>query len=132
MLRMSFLLLFGLSFCADDETLTGYGAAGSVWKLASLNGADFTADATLEFGEEGAFFGKAPCNSYRGNQTADYPWFEAGPIAATQMACPDLEAEGAYLSALSSMTIAEVVGDTMILSNETGGEMVFEAQASDN
>lgn len=127
MLRYSFLLLFGLSFCESDETVTGYGAAGSVWKLTSLNGAEFTAEATLEFGEEGKFFGKAPCNVYNGTQTADYPWFETGPIAATQMACPELEAETAYLRALDAMTIAEVVGDTMILSNEDGGEMVFEA-----
>ncbi len=42
------------------------------------------------------------------------------------MACPELAAEGAYLAALSAMRQARLGPDgALILSNETGGEMVF-------
>lgn len=44
------------------------------------------------------------------------------------MACPDLPLETAFLSALGEMTLAEAVGTTLILSNDAGRKMVFEAR----
>jgi heat shock protein HslJ len=44
------------------------------------------------------------------------------------MACPDLAAESQYLTALGEMTLAEVSGPTLILSNDAGRSMVFTAQ----
>ncbi|MEO0403088.1 MAG: META domain-containing protein [Pseudomonadota bacterium] len=128
MIRAALLVLMGsIPACQADETVARYGAAGLTWSLASLNGAPFAARATLEFAVGGPVSGHAACNRFNTKNTVPYPWFEIGPIAATKMACPDLEAETAYLSALAVMTQSEVRGDTLFLRNDAGDEMVFTA-----
>lgn len=119
--------LLGLSQCGTDETIAGYGAADQVWALTEIDGATYAATATVTFPETGKIAGKAPCNTFSGKMDAPYPWFETGPLAATRMACPNLDAESAFLTALGEMSLSEVSGDTMILSNDTGREMVFKA-----
>lgn len=122
-----FSAIGGLFGCAD-ETLSGYGAADVTWVLAELDGQPFTARATLSFPEEGTITGKAPCNNFHGAQSAPYPWFAVDQIATTRMACPDLDdAEHDFLNALKEMTLAEVAGNTLLLSNDAGRKMVFEA-----
>ncbi|PKP82592.1 MAG: META domain-containing protein [Alphaproteobacteria bacterium HGW-Alphaproteobacteria-2] len=118
-------LLLGLSFCAPDETVSGYAGAGSVWRLEEMAGLPAPARVTLGFPAEGRIEGQGPCNAYRGRQTVPYPWFQATDIAATKRACPDLAAEAGYLSLLGEMTLAEVMGDVLILSDETGRTLVF-------
>ena len=120
-------LMAYLPNCGGDETLTGYGAADVEWQLQEIAGERFAARATLSFPEEGKLSGDAPCNSYTGRQTAPYPWFQATDIAVTRRACPDLPAETRFLQELGAMTLAEVVGDTLILSDDDGREMVFHA-----
>ncbi|MEM9580800.1 MAG: META domain-containing protein [Pseudomonadota bacterium] len=44
------------------------------------------------------------------------------------MACPDLAQETLYFDALERMSLVEVQGDTLILSNDTGEQMVFRAE----
>lgn len=124
---ISALILLAVLPRCGDETLAGYGAAGKEWQLTELDGKPFAATATLAFRQEGKLEGDAPCNRYFGEQTAPYPWFSAERIGATRRACPELEREAAYLAALQDMTLAEVAGDTMILSNDAGREMVFTA-----
>jgi heat shock protein HslJ len=124
-LFLSFPILLA-SFLAD-ETITGYGGAGAVWTLTELDSAPFPARATLVFEDGGSVSGQAPCNRFQAQQSVPYPWIEVGPIMATKMACPDLEAEGIYLDALQEMTLAEVSGPVLILSNDAGREMVFRA-----
>ncbi len=132
MIRMLHIgaLLVGLALagCKKDETVTGYGGADILWVLQSIDGKAFTARANLSFPTEGEIAGQAPCNRFFGSQTAPYPWFSTGPLGATRMACPELEAEGQYLQALEEMTQVEVLGDTMILSNDAGRKMVFKAE----
>jgi heat shock protein HslJ len=108
-----------------NETLTGYGAADKTWILSTLNQEPFAARATLSFPEAGKLSGQAPCNSYQGEQTAPYPWFQADALITTRMICPDQPAEDIYLQTLAEMTEAEVAGDVLILRNEAGLEMVF-------
>ncbi len=110
-----------------DETISGYADTDASWELIELDGTLFPAKATISFPEKGRISGQAPCNSYFGTQSAPYPWFETGPIAATKRACPDLPAEGAFFNALEQMSIAEVSGNTLILSNEDGRQMIFKA-----
>lgn len=117
------LLLAGA--CKGDETLSAYGAAGKVWQLSSIDGAAFTAAASLTFPEPGKLAGRAPCNSFQGVQTAPYPWFAAESVTVTRAACPELGAEAVFLQALQGMTLAEVSGDVLILSNDQGREMLF-------
>ncbi|PWE32535.1 META domain-containing protein [Maritimibacter sp. 55A14] len=125
MLRFALPLLLGLSFCDRDETVSGYAGTDQGWILAEIDGTAFPARATLHFPEEGRIAGEAPCNSYSGTQAVPYPWFEASAIAATKRACPALDAEAAYFEALGEMTLAEVSGRLLILSNDEGRMMVF-------
>lgn len=111
--------------CAGDESLSAYGAAGEMWQLRSIDGAAFSASAHLTFPEPGRIAGRGPCNSFQGSQTAPYPWFETGSLAVTRAACPEREVEAAFLQALQEMTLAEVSGEVLILSNEAGREMLF-------
>ena len=63
-------------------------------------------------------------------QTAPYPWFDLTRMVSTKRACPALAAEHAYFAALLEMSLVEVSGTIMILSNDHGREMVFSAQPS--
>ncbi len=121
------LLLTALSACRKDETVRAYGGGDRTWTLKILNDAPFPATATLTFPKAGEIAGQGPCNRYFGAMTVPYPWFDAGPIGSTRMACPDMEAEGVFLAALEAATLSEVLGDVMILSNTDGLEMVFNA-----
>lgn len=121
-------LLAGLVDCTGDETLSGYGAADVTWKLIEINGTAFQAEATLQFPEEGKITGEGPCNSFFGAQTLPYPWFMADQIASTRRACPELGSEALMLQTLEKMTLAEVSANVLILSNDAGEQMVFEAE----
>lgn len=116
--------LFLISACESDESLAAYGAQGE-WRLTRINEQTFEAQATISFSANGEVAGSTPCNSYRAQQTAPYPWFALTPIMATKRACADLAAEKEYLAALRDMTLAEVSGDVLILSNDTGGSLLF-------
>ncbi|MGX0877017.1 heat shock protein HslJ [Roseovarius sp. MBR-154] len=125
----SALLLIAMSilgYC-KDETISGHGGGGATWVLHSIDGTPFTARVTLSFPQEGSLAGEAPCNRYSGAQTLPYPWFRAEALGTTKRTCPDLEAETRYLRTLAAMTLVEVAGDTLLLTNEAGREMVFRA-----
>lgn len=131
---MKHLLLAPAMFAAltlagcKDETISGFADREIVWKLQELDRQPFDASATISFPEPGVIKGHAPCNLYSGEQKAPYPWFEVGPIAATQIACDALDAENDFFAALKQMRQIEAVGDTLIMSNEAGRQMVFLAQ----
>jgi heat shock protein HslJ len=110
-----------------DETVRAHGGDANLWHLQSIDGAPFVAQATLEFPAPGQIAGEAPCNSYSAQQTAPYPWFSAEKLTTTRRTCPDLAAETSFLRALEAMTLVEVAGAVLILSNDAGREMVFEA-----
>lgn len=125
---MRFLaLLLLITACQRDETLAAYGAEGT-WQLTHMNDQPFAASATITFAEDGQVNGFAPCNSYGAQQTAPYPWFTLGPIRATRRACADLQAEQAYFATLTKMTLSEVSGDVLILSNDNDETLQFKKQ----
>ncbi len=115
----------GLSACAGDETISGFADPASAYGLQSIDGEPFGSVATISFPGAGRVEGRAPCNAYSASQTAPYPWFELGLMRATRMACGDLPAEREFFAMLATMTLAEVSGDVLILSNPDGAEMVF-------
>jgi heat shock protein HslJ len=119
--------LLGLALCERDETLSAYGAADKTWTAVELNGAPVSFTATITFPEPGRIEGRGPCNQFSAEQRVPYPWFEAGPIAATRRACPELAAERAYLDAIAAATISEVAGNTLLLSDDDGVLLVFKA-----
>lgn len=119
------LLMFTLTGCKYDETISGYVDQRAEWVLVELDGKPFSARATITFPSKGRIAGQAPCNRYSTTQSAPRPWFEAGPVMSTKMACPDLAAEHRFFKALGEMTLVDVFGNVLVLSNETGREMVF-------
>lgn len=126
-MRPLFLALaLGLPACAD-ETVSGYVDRNAVYRLTEIDGQAFDASASISFPERGTAQGQAPCNAWSARQSAPYPWLQFGPVAATQMACKDLGAEATFFEALATMTLAEVQGPVLILSNDDGQEMVFRA-----
>ncbi len=115
----------GLGACAD-ETISGFADPAAEYALTELLGNPFTANATVAFPSQGQVRGQGPCNNWGATQTAPYPWFALGPIRASQRACDALADERAFFDALSQMTLAEVVGDVLILSDPDLGEMLFQ------
>ncbi|QFT57818.1 META domain protein [Sulfitobacter sp. THAF37] len=119
--------LLVLTGCDGDETVRGHGGGDTEWRLVELRGVAFTATATMTFPEKGRITGEGPCNRYSATNTAPYPRFDAGPVAATRRACPELAAETAFFNALASATLSEVGTDTLILSDDDGALLTFKA-----
>jgi len=126
-LSLTLALLAGLAACESDETISGYADPAITWGLQQIDGVAFDASATIRFPEKGRVEGRAPCNSYFANQTVPYPWIAIEAIGSTKMACPDLAAESAFFEALGRVTLAEILSDTLILSDESGFQMLFRA-----
>ena len=116
-----------LSACQGDETVSAYGAAGKTWVLREIDNAPFSARATLAFPEPGQISGQGPCNGFSANLRVPYPWFDAENLVSTKTACPDLAQETRYFQSLDDMSLIEVLGDVMLLSNDAGRQMVFKA-----
>ncbi len=122
------LLLPLMVFGCGDETISGYADPSAVYRLVEIDGEAFGPRATIAFQSQGRAAGEAPCNSWSAAQSAPYPWFALGPVVATRRACSELEAEGQFFEALAGMTLAEVQGSVLILTNEAGAAMVFDAE----
>ena len=117
-----------ISACSPDETISGYADRTATYALVEIDGVAVSARATISFPSKGEIVGSGPCNTYRASQTAPYPWFSPGPIAATRRACPDLAVEQALLQRLAAATQAEVAGDVLILTTDAGDMLVFQAE----
>lgn len=125
---IALLSLLFVSACFADESISGFVEPSAEFHLIEIDGVPFDTTATIFFPETGKVAGQAPCNRYFATQTEFYPWFALDGIGATRMACENLTAESIYFAALEEMTLAEVSGDTLILSNSDGRQMVFVAR----
>jgi heat shock protein HslJ len=85
---------------ADGKTLTGCGGvilppdtlAGSNWIFVSIGGVPVAAGRPTSLAFDGArLSGSAGCNRFSGSYTADGRTLTAGPLMATEMACPGAE-----------------------------------------
>ena len=132
MTRWSFIVL-GLAVwyaaCVGDETVATYGGSDKDWRVVEIDNVPFEANAALSFSKRGKIEGTGPCNTYTARMTTPYPWFETGPIMATQTTCPNLDAETVFFNALSEMTLSEVFGDTLILSTVDGRSIILVSDA---
>ncbi len=113
--------LLALAGCLRDETVAAYGAADRDWRLVELDGIDFAGTATLRFPARGRIAGHAPCGPWQGRMVTPYPWFE---LEAVQTRSPDCDNDAA-LAALAAMSLSEVSGPVLILSDGAGRMMVF-------
>lgn len=127
-----------LAFAATLAIVAGLGAhfAGAQdvpseylaieWKLMSIDGAPFAATGKIDLATPGQIAGQGPCNRFSASYDGRLPDFRPGPVVATRMACPDLDAEAAMFAALAQMTRAEVTGPvTLLLTGPKGGSMEF-------
>ncbi len=130
------VLLGGLACNAAPPTTTPL--EGTLWRLTAfqqaeertyvIEGTDITA--TFEAGAK-RVTGRAGCNSYSGGYKLSGRRLALGPLASTEMFCPDppgvMEQEQRYLKALSGATTYTIEGRTLKV---TGGDttLVFEAK----
>jgi heat shock protein HslJ len=124
MIRSAFILLFTLTTCSKDETVSGQTDTTDVWVLSEMNKAPVNRRITIAFPKEGRISGQAPCNKYFGSQTVPMPWFEIKGLGSTKMACPELTLETQYFDLLQKMATAEVAGNTLILQSDDGNQML--------
>lgn len=74
---------------------------------------------TAIFGGGGTVAGNGGCNTFNAPYTIDGTAIAIGPLVATRMACPDLEQETAYFTALESASVYRIVGDVLELRDDT-------------
>lgn len=105
------LICAGASVHAEEIT-TGE------WQLLALNGGAVVAETTFALDASGGVSGKAACNHYFGSNQAALPAVSFRELGATRMLCDRIDAETAYLAALSSGTAAELRDGHLILTGQ--------------
>lgn len=128
---------------ADLELVSGGGGAaaapldlaGRRWMLRALAGEEIRPTEGgrppfLQF--EGtppqlSAYGQGGCNTFRGNAQVDGSQLEFGALASTKMACPDLELESRFFTALSTTATWKIHGTWLLLGGAEGEVARFEA-----
>lgn len=91
--------------------------AGTSWTLRSIGGTDLPAgvSVTLDMTADQAS-GTSGCNQYGGSYAVDGADISFGPMAVTEMACPDpqMAVEAAYLAALTAATTWAIPADASV------------------
>lgn len=99
---------------------------GVEWRLRAIDGQVVDFPATLTLAANGDVSGKAPCNSYGGQNRATFPDLNLPALRATRMACDRLADERVYFNALSAMTrVDQPDTRTLILTGPDGRSMEF-------
>ena len=120
---------------ADGKALQGCGGkilppselAGTNWTFASIGGVAVAANrpTSLQF-DGNRLSGSAGCNRFSGSYSVDGTTLKAGPLMATEMACPGMELEQAFFKLMAtpvSLTFAD--DGTLILTGEGGKTAVL-------
>lgn len=111
-----------LAACVDLN-----GRNDRVWQLASLDGAAFTAPATLKLDASGNLVsGSAPCNTWSGRVVTDpFPAWAIREVTKTEKACSEMAAEKEFFAGLARATHMAVSTESLTLSDLTGYTMEF-------
>ena len=129
-----------LSGCCRVPAQAGGGAAparleGTAWQLKELPGPQsaalgrLTRPVTLRF-ESGRLSGFAGCNNFSGSYALDGDQLKIGPVASTQMACPEpgSSIETAFHKALSGTLRYAVDGDHLTATTAAGDTLRFQRE----
>ena len=97
------------------------------WRLASLEDAEPPGPLSIEF-DGGKASGKAFCNRFFGEYRRDGAILHVGAVAATRMACPQLDAEQQFFGRFTETDTYEIDADgRLTLVDRDGGRgLVFE------
>lgn len=90
--------------------------AGSEWGPEGEN----KDDQFVAFKMDGEVIGHGGCNRFFGSYDQDGDMLTFGPLASTRMACPNLDAEQAFMSALQAARQIEATHMQLILKGEDG------------
>lgn len=124
--------LFIFSGCAARKaTSDSQSLISRKWTLLSAGDIDAgSSGAFIEFGTApGEVRGKAGCNGFGGNYTAEGSTLKFGGMMGTKMACPALDVENAFFRALEATERYEISNDSLLLYQ--GNKLVATLQATD-
>lgn len=120
-----------------EETCEKLGVATPVtntyWRLAELNGepvqpfSDAREAHILLRDDAPVVRGFGGCNAFTGGYVRDGTALRFEKVAATQSACPHLDFETAFLDVLGRVTRYRILGETLLLFDETGRVARFRA-----
>ncbi len=131
-LALAVLAAIALPACAITSRDATTELPGTSWELVEIDGAAPAADPppTLTFEDDGTVSGSGGCNTFSGGVTIDGTSLSFGPLASTQMACPDPvgQEEQAFLLAMDEVT-EYTIDDEGRLVLEGGTPLVFEVAA---
>ena len=123
-MRLFTLLLAALATTAS--TATAQDQTAVEWELVAIDGQVMDFSATLKIGADGSVSGKAPCNSYGGQNRATLPDLSLPALRATRMACDKLAEEQRFFDMLSAMTrVDQLDRRTLVLTGADGHSMEF-------
>lgn len=94
------------------------------WAVAEVSGAPAKASQTMTFLEDGSVSGEGGCNSFGGMYEAQGQDLAFMNVFSTQMACPDLEAEGRFFAALTAVSTWDMDGSELLLLNGDGATVL--------
>lgn len=120
---------------ADGKTVKGCGGkilpptelAGTNWSFVSIGGVAVAADrpTSLQF-DGNRLSGSAGCNRFSGIYSVDGGTLKAGPLMATEMACPGMELEQAFFKLMASPVSLTFADDgALILTGSEGRTAVL-------
>lgn len=115
-----------LSACGDDEPAGPEALEGQTWVLTQFVAEDGGTE-IVDVGVDAEFDGESVagtsgCNRYNASYEASGNELSFGPIAGTQMACPEpqMSVEAHYLQLLESVATFEVEGRAMSMADGEG------------
>ncbi len=125
MKKFALLLPLALMACVDEKPTEQPADKPYFWKLVSIDGVDFAANATMAFKDD-RVSGQAPCNAWSGDViSTPFPERNIRNVVATKMACEDLAAEQQFFAAMAAMTHSSVGFGHLELVDQKGREMKF-------
>ena len=119
------LLIATLAGCAGAAKQSQL--AGSEWQPTRLGGSAVPSkpESYVQFRVEGRLAGLGGCNRFMGGYTLDGDKIKIGPLASTQMACPEpaMKQEQTFLSALQAAKTYKREKGTLTLYGADGKEI---------
>lgn len=127
-------IAIALAACTPGNAPVGPSLAGTQWVLQAMPGWEMGKVAqvpTLVFQSETKVGGRAGCNSWGGAYEHRGAKIRFSEMMMTEMACEyGMDVEQLYVRALEKTRGINVTGNTLVLSDENGGELARFFRAS--